>query len=449
MKVRTVKLLILIMILFALVPCAAQAKIIAVSHGLQTVLALNDQGNIWMWGNGNPPGNARMLPIDDVTAIAAGGSNYALKKDGTVWAWGYGGHGRLGNGDTATNNTPVQVSGLTDVIAISAGYQNGYALKKDGTVWAWGENGDGQLGIGRYGTPDFVTTPVQVLGLTDIVALGNGGYAIKKDGTVYTWLNDTLAYLGGELVPFRVPYVDNVKQIAYFSFTYTVFLKNDGTVWVWGDNQYGEMGNGTRTSYSLGEVNVWPPVQATITDVKQIATWFCIVDALKNDGTVWEWGASQLPRPPSEKSIGTLSPVQVSGLDHVVQISTGIALKDDGTVWGWGQNFDKCLKDATDSTVVTSPIMVFKEPEQAATPTPALSPTATPTPTIEPSNTSAPSKNTTVTPVVTPATSSTVQPAGTTTPFPDDSGLLLQVAGIAGLVLVAGAVVYFWITKRL
>jgi alpha-tubulin suppressor-like RCC1 family protein len=445
MKIRIIPLLILMVILFILVPCVAQAKITAISRGLQTVLALDDQGHVWMWGDGTPPSNAQKLSIDNVTAIAADGSNYALKNDGTVWAWGFGGYGMLGNGETVTYNTPVQVSDLTDVIEISAGPQNGYALKKDGTVWAWGLNNKGQLGIGTYGTPALVSTPVQVLGLTDIVALGsNGGYAIKKDGTLYTWLNDTLAYPGGQPIPFKVPYADNVKQTTYVSDKNTNFLKNDGTVWGWGDNQYGEMGNGTRTSLALGEVNVWPPVQATITDVKQIAIWLFIVDALKNDGTVWEWGNSQLERPRST-NLGLLSPMQVSGLDHVVQIGTGIALKDDGTVWGWGQNFGKWLKDASDNTVVTSPIMIFKEPEQAPTPTPT--PTITPTPTVTPSNTSSPSENPTVTPVTTPAPSTTEQPTSTVSPI--DSGLILTVVGIAGLVLAAGIVVYMWMTKRL
>ncbi len=455
MKVRTIQLLILFTILFALVPCVAQAKIVAISRGFQTVLAMDDQGKVWMWGNGTPPGNAQLVPIDNVTAIVAGGAcNYALKNDGTVWAWGYGGNGRLGNGGTESHDTPVQVSGLTDVVAISAGNLNGYALKSDGTVWAWGMNDEGQLGIGTYGTPRFTTTPVQVSGLADIVLLGDyGGYAVRRDGTVYTWLNDTLSYPDGRPVTFPVPYVDNVKQIVHSAiWPHTIYLKNDGTVWGWGDNEYGEMGDGTYkpvimvNSTWFEKAYVWPPVQTTIADVKQIAggLWG-FTDALKNDGTVWEWGRTQLERPRTN-NWGVLSPMRVSGLDHIVQICPGLALKDDGTVWGWGQNFDKWLEDSSDTEIKTSPIMIFEEP-QLATPTPTQSPTATPT--TAPSNTSTPTVNPTVTPVVTPVPSNTIQPTAASTPSPDDSGLLLPVAGIVGLVLVAGLVVYLWISKRL
>jgi alpha-tubulin suppressor-like RCC1 family protein len=72
----------------------------------------------------------------------------ALKTDGTVWAWGWNSNGELGNGEYTHSNTPVQVSGLTDVQAITAGAYHSLALKTDGTVWAWGADGVGQLGDG-------------------------------------------------------------------------------------------------------------------------------------------------------------------------------------------------------------------------------------------------------------------------------------------------------------
>ena len=79
------------------------------------------------------------------------------------WAWGNNYYGQLGDGTTTNRNTPVQVSGLTGITAISAGDFNTVALKNDGTVWAWGHNYSGQLGDGT--TTDRYT-PVQVSGLT-------------------------------------------------------------------------------------------------------------------------------------------------------------------------------------------------------------------------------------------------------------------------------------------
>lgn len=388
MNSMIIKLLLLTSILFALVPCVAEGKIIAISRGPQEMLALDDQGHVWIWGNGTPPSNAQKVFIDNVTAISAGGSNYALKNDCTVWAWGYGGNGLLGDGGTENHYTPVQVSGLTDIVAIAAGSQNGFALKKDGSVWGWGLNNVGQLGIGAIGIPKYATTPVHVEGLTDIVSIGeNGGYAVKSDGTVYTWINDTIEYPNGQLTISQIPNISNVKQISHsYGVHYNVLLKNDGTVWVWGDNQFGEVGNGSVTYYYQGKV--WPPVQAAIINVKRIATgYWGVIDALKEDGTVWEWGMSQLGDPDTNINFGTVYPRQISGLDNVVQICPGGALKDDGTVWGWGQNSDKWLKDDDVSTIVKSPIKIFEDPVESKT-MPSLSPTSTilPTVIVSPSN---------------------------------------------------------------
>ena len=102
--------------------------------------------------------------LSDVTAIAGGGLHtIALKSDGTVWAWGYNYFGQLGDGTTTTKRgTPVQVSSLSDVIAIAGGAHYTIALKSDGMVWTWGDNSSGQLGEGTY---EDRSTPVQVSGL--------------------------------------------------------------------------------------------------------------------------------------------------------------------------------------------------------------------------------------------------------------------------------------------
>src|SRR5881628_2032757 len=88
--------------------------------------------------------------LTSVVAVAAGwGHSVALKSDGTVWAWGYNGYGQLGDGTTTQRLTPVQVSGSSGVIAIATGQYFSLALKSDGTVWAWGYNYYGQLGNGN------------------------------------------------------------------------------------------------------------------------------------------------------------------------------------------------------------------------------------------------------------------------------------------------------------
>src|SRR5205085_3835037 len=124
------------------------SAITALSAGGNHSLVLLKDGSVWAWGSilSGPPNTKSNVPIpvsslNNVTAISQGlGFALALKSDGTVWAWGSGSRGDLGNGGTADSATPVQVSGLAGVRAISAGeYDHGLAARTDGTVWAWGD----------------------------------------------------------------------------------------------------------------------------------------------------------------------------------------------------------------------------------------------------------------------------------------------------------------------
>jgi alpha-tubulin suppressor-like RCC1 family protein len=133
-----------------------------------------------------------------VTAIAGGGfHSLALKNDGTVWAWGLNYYGELGNNSTTDSPIPVQVSNLTNMraIAVFCGFYS-LALKNDRTVWAWGNNSKGQLG--NNSTTDS-HIPVQVSNLTNVIAIA-GGYehslALKSDGTIWAWGNNFYGQLG-------------------------------------------------------------------------------------------------------------------------------------------------------------------------------------------------------------------------------------------------------------
>ena len=153
--------------------------------------------------------------LTDVVAIAAGGYSLALKSDGTVWAWGYNGHGSCGDGlegaaRPSIRDTPVQVTNLSGVVAIAAGALHGLALKSDGTVWAWGLNDAGLLGAaggGQLGDGTMTTrsTPVPVMGLGGVVAIAAGS-------------------------------------------GHSLALQDDDTLWAWGVNGFGQLGDGTTTA---------------------------------------------------------------------------------------------------------------------------------------------------------------------------------------------------------
>lgn len=206
-------------------------------------------------GSGTYAGFVRPLAasaasVSSTAAISAGGNHsLALQRDGSVLAWGYNASGQLGNGTRADGPIPVRVGSLTGVVAVSAGYAHSLALKGDGTVWAWGSNSEGQLGDGTAVTRS--TVPVQVAGLSGVIAIAGGGYysmALKGDGTVWTWGNNYFGELGNGTttyspIPVPVNGLTGVTVIAGGGY-HALALKGDGTVWAWGDNSGGQLGTG-------------------------------------------------------------------------------------------------------------------------------------------------------------------------------------------------------------
>ncbi|MDC0712095.1 RCC1 repeat-containing protein [Stigmatella sp. ncwal1] len=279
-----------------------------------------------------------------ILAVSAGDNHsLALRSDGTVWAWGDNSSGQLGNGtkDPQPVVLPVQVSGLTDVVAVAAGASHSLAKSRDGTVWAWGANDDGQLGDG---TSLEQIRPVQVAVLTDVtavVASANYSLALRGDGTVWAWGDNDLGQIGDgtdkdRAVPKRVE-----KLVGIFISTvvvgddHSLALSREGDVWAWGYNDFGEIG-------TAEDVQAIPERMSGVTGVKALASGNGHSLALREDGTVLAWGDNsegQLGYDP-EATVNT--PVKVPGLEGITALAAGaefsLALTGDGTVWAWGIN---------------------------------------------------------------------------------------------------------------
>ncbi|GIO14340.1 hypothetical protein J19TS2_38950 [Cohnella xylanilytica] len=237
--------------------------------------------------------------------------NVALKKDGTIWVWGSNGSGELGLGDTKVRKVPVQVTGPIQDIPfkqVDAGIQFTVALAADGTVWAWGQNSSGELGDGtttRRLEPVQVRDPSDPSGyLTGVKQIQGGSsqsVALKEDGSVYTWGNNQSGQLGVDrkiplsLVPLKVPNLPPIVNIVV-SNGYTMAIDEAGVLWAWGEESYGQLGIGTIPSSTVLEASFKPiKVHAPDNsapewaDVDQIAAGVTHVLALK-DGKVYAWG---------------------------------------------------------------------------------------------------------------------------------------------------------------
>jgi hypothetical protein len=193
--------------------------------------------------------------ISGVTQVAAGENvSVALTSDGAVWVWGDHGAGNLGNGNFGPAGAPLRVPGLSDVTAVAAGYQLTVAVKRDGTVWSFGWGTAGQFGNGT--TQNNSNVPLKALGLSSVrtVAVGNSHVAaLKSDGTVWSWGNNHDGALGDGAFnadvspkPLHTEKLSGVIALAAAA-SHSVALKSDGTVWAWGDNFYGALGTDKQT----------------------------------------------------------------------------------------------------------------------------------------------------------------------------------------------------------
>ncbi len=328
----------------------------------------------WAWGSnsdGEVGDGTNIYRTKPVQVTGPGGVGYlsgantvsagfyhsvALRSDGTVWAWGDNTYGQLGDNTNTDRATPVQVSGLTGVTAVSAGFGHSLALKDDGTVWAWGRNDGGQLGTGNTRNQK---TPQQVKNLNGVIAIAAGLYhslALKNDGTVWGWGeasavgSTTNERTPVEIVgPGGIGYLSQVTAIA--AGAHSLALRTDGTVWAWGRNDWGQLGNGTAYARTWPDQVKDSSGSGYLTGVTAIAAGDYHSLALRSDGTVWSWGRNYEYQLGDGTNTVRLLPVQVGGLSGITAIEGGgyfsFGLDGNGNPWAWGENSYGQLGDGT------------------------------------------------------------------------------------------------------
>jgi alpha-tubulin suppressor-like RCC1 family protein len=281
--------------------------------------------------------------------IAAGGTHsLALKnEDGGMWAWGNNESGQLGDGTFEDKNSPVWISSGFQYLsysAVAAGGDHSLATTGDGKLWAWGNNEYGQLGDG---TNLNKNTIVQVDSgkvctwspncFYYLIAAGDyHSIALKTDNTLWAWGRNDHGQLGdGTYVNKNAP----VQIGSNYHFTpiaaggsHSLVLQTDGTLWAWGKNDFGQLGNGSTVDKNIPSLVVGNFLYATI------AAGGSHSFALKKDGTLWAWGRNDHGQLGDGTNIDRSLPVLIG--PGFKKIAAGkahsVALKTDGSLWAWG-----------------------------------------------------------------------------------------------------------------
>jgi len=286
-----------------------------------------------------------------------------LRSNGTAWAWGYNSGGQLGDGTVYGTSSPVSViGGFTDWIQVSAGGSHSLGLRSNSTIWAWGRNlgrlGDG-TGYGAY-------SPVSVIGgFTDWIQVSAGGahsLGLRSNGTIWAWGYNYGSQLGdGTSVTKNSPVsvvggFTDWSQVSAGS-DHSLGLRSNGTAWAWGFNPEGRLGDGTTTNRSS-------PVSVVggFTDWCQVSAGGSISLGLRTNGTIWAWGGNIFGAVGDGTTTNRCSPVSVvGGFTDWCQVSAGgfhgLGLRSNGTTWAWGFNASGQL--GNDTTITrSSPVSV-------------------------------------------------------------------------------------------
>ena len=239
------------------------------------------------------------------------------------------------------------------VTCVSLGDAHSAAIKTDGSLWMWGFNTDGQLGIGRFAESgdNHSNIPIKIMEGVKSVSLGGAhSAAIKNDGSLWMWGNNESGQLGnGTNVSSNIPIkiMEGVKSVSLGA-EHSAAVKNDGSLWMWGSDSWGQLGNTTSGS------NV--PIKI-MSGVKSVSIGEDHSAAIKTDGSLWVWGVDLAngSNEPFDEPIKVLDGVKAVSLGG----THGAAIKTDNSLWMWGHNSSWAVGNVSSSSEVYTPVKVM------------------------------------------------------------------------------------------
>ncbi len=324
--------------------------------------------SLWAWGDNSSYeyGNGTTTEQHSPTAVSAytwqsiaGGYDFTMgiQKDGSLWGWGNNLYYELGDNTTTVRTTPVHI-GTCTWKSVVCGNTQSLGIKSDGTLWSWGQASYGQLGNGSTNTVRQV--PAQIGTCTwKSVACGMdaNSFAIRGDGTLWVWGRNRIGALGDGTTNQRTSPVQ-IGSCTWLQvtsgFQHSLGIRADGTLWAWGHNLGGELGDGT-TLYKYSPVQIGS------------CTWLGVVAgnnytlAIRGDLTLWGWGTNTYGEVGDGGTTLRNAPVQVGTSTWIALNASynqcSLAVRGDGTLWGWGLNTKGQIGDGGVTTRL-SPVQI-------------------------------------------------------------------------------------------
>ena len=265
-----------------------------------------------------------------------------IKGDGTLWTWGSNNKGQLGQSSIVNYSSPIQIGSDTNWSSLGdlEQYAISTAIKTDGTLWVWGDGDSKQ----QYGAMVDRSSPTQVPGTTWSASFTGKDHigGIKTDGTLWLWGTNKEGQLGqndttDSYFPLQVPGTTWVSVTG--TSKSTLATKSDGTLWSWGHNDYSQLGhNQPENSKYSSPVQI--PGTTWTSKITSSSTNYVL--AIKTDGTMWGWGRNWAGNLGDNTQITRSSPTQIPGSTWRY-VAAGnylqsFAIKTDGTMWSWGNN---------------------------------------------------------------------------------------------------------------